>query len=152
PEQVVDLQTLVGDPVDNVPGVPGIGVKTAAKLLQEFGTLENVLANIDKVAGKKRQECLREALATIPRTRELVRLATDVPVKIDWDAWRLKEIDTERFLALCREWGFHSFANQVRQSSVVSGPLAVAEEPASVQGELFPFGANASAGETTDHV
>ena len=47
PEQVVDLQALVGDAVDNVPGVPGIGVKTAAKLLQEFGTLDNLLANID---------------------------------------------------------------------------------------------------------
>ena len=51
PEQVVDFQALVGDSVDNVPGVPGIGVKTAAKLLQEFGTLDNILANIDKIAG-----------------------------------------------------------------------------------------------------
>ena len=61
PEQVVDLQTLVGDSVDNVPGVPGIGVKTAAKLLQEFGTLDNLLANVDQVAGAKRQENLRAA-------------------------------------------------------------------------------------------
>ncbi len=149
PEQVVDLQTLVGDPVDNVPGVPGIGVKTAAKLLQEFGTLDNLLANIDKVAGKKRQECLREALATIPRTRELVRLVRDIPIKLDWDAWQLKPIDTERFLALCREWGFHSLANQVRNMSIVSSPLAVAEDLPSVQGELFPFGANAPASVTT---
>ena len=61
PEQVVDLQSLVGDAVDNVPGVPGIGVKTAAKLLQEFGTLDNLLANVDRVAGAKRQENLRAA-------------------------------------------------------------------------------------------
>src|SRR5262249_32194466 len=61
PEQVVDLQALVGDSVDNVPGVPGIGIKTAAKLLQEFGTLENLLANIDRVAGAKKQESLRAA-------------------------------------------------------------------------------------------
>ena len=59
PDQVVDLQSLVGDAVDNVPGVPGIGVKTAAKLLQEFDTLDNLLANIDRVAGAKRQENLR---------------------------------------------------------------------------------------------
>src|SRR5262249_38847242 len=59
PEQVVDLQTLVGDSVDNVPGVPGIGIKTAAKLLQEFGTLDNLLVNIDRVPGAKRQESLR---------------------------------------------------------------------------------------------
>src|SRR5262245_39256568 len=49
PEQVIDFQTLVGDPVDNVPGAPGVGPKTAAKLLQQFGTLDNLLANIDQV-------------------------------------------------------------------------------------------------------
>ena len=126
PEQVIDFQALVGDSVDNVPGVPGIGPKTASQLLQEFGTLENVLANIDKIAGKKRQESLREAVKEIPRTRELVRLATDVPIKLDWDAWRLREVDVEKFLALCREWGFHSLANQVRNLSVVRGPSSVA--------------------------
>jgi DNA polymerase-1 len=69
---------------------------------------------------------------------------------MNWDAWRLKEVNTERFLALCREWGFHSFANQVRNSSAVSGALPVAEEHEPVQGELFPFGANTPANETTD--
>jgi DNA polymerase-1 len=151
PEQVVDLQTLVGDPVDNVRGVPGIGIKTAAKLLQEFGTLENVLANIDKIAGKKRQESLREAVKEIPRTRELVRLATDVPIKLDWDAWRQRDVDVEKFLALCREWGFHSFANQVRNLSVAGVPSPAAEDREPVQGELFPFGANAPSTETTDN-
>ena len=63
PEQVVDLQALVGDAVDNVPGVPGVGVKTAAKLLQEFGTLDNLLANVDRVTGAKRQENLRASQA-----------------------------------------------------------------------------------------
>jgi DNA polymerase-1 len=151
PEQVVDLQTLVGDPVDNVRGVPGIGIKTAAKLLQEFGTLENVLANIDKVAGKKRQESLREAVKEIPRTRDLVRLATDVPIKLDWDAWRLRGVDVEKFLALCREWGFHSLANQVRNLSVAHGQSSVAEEHEPIQGELFPFGANSPANEPTNN-
>ena len=61
PDQVVDFQCLVGDSVDNVTGVAGIGEKTAAKLLQEFDTMENLLANIDKVAGAKKQESLRES-------------------------------------------------------------------------------------------
>src|SRR5437762_13134238 len=77
PEQVVDLQTLVGDSVDNVPGVPGIGVKTAAKLLQEFGTLENVLAGVERIPGAKKQENLRAAGPTVALSRQLVRLATD---------------------------------------------------------------------------
>ena len=51
PEQVIDFQTLVGDSVDNVPGVPGIGEKTAAALLQEYGTVENILANVDNISG-----------------------------------------------------------------------------------------------------
>src|SRR5437763_1543541 len=86
PRQVVDLQTLVGDSVDNVPGVPGIGIKTAARLLQDFGTLDNILANVDRVPGAKKQESLRAAAPTIERTRTLVRLAADVPLAMDWDA------------------------------------------------------------------
>src|SRR5262249_26328105 len=114
PEQVVDLQALVGDSVDNVPGVPGIGVKTAAKLLQEFGTLDNVLASVDKIQGAKKQENLRAAGETVALSRQLVRLAVDVPLKLDWEAWRLRPFDRDRFLALCQEWGFQNLAREVR--------------------------------------
>ena len=133
PEQVVDLQTLVGDSVDNVPGVPGIGIKTAAKLLQEFGTLENILANIDRISGAKRQENLRNSGAIIEQARRLVRLDSAVPIELDWDAWRLREMDVSRLGQLFQEWGFHSLANQ----------FSGRDARAPVQGELFPFGANA---------
>lgn len=147
PEQVVDLQTLCGDSVDNVPGVPGIGVKTAAKLLQEYGTLENILANIDAIPGEKRRQNLREAAGTIERTRSLVQLVTTVPGTFDFDAWRLQPWDAPRLLALMQEWGFHRFADQVRGSDnrqEVNGTPAVQGElfPASTADELFPFGAN----------
>ena len=66
PEQVVDFQMLVGDSVDNVPGVAGIGEKTAAKLLQEYGTVDKLLANIGKVAGAKKQENLTKSAANMP--------------------------------------------------------------------------------------
>ncbi len=151
PEQVVDLQALVGDSVDNVPGVPGIGIKTAAKLLQEFGTLEGVLANIDKVPGAKKQEALRAAGPTLALSRQLVRLADDVPVKMDWDAWRLAPIDLDRFLALCHECGLHSLASQARAVSRAAPPPKGKDKAASPQQgelfgageEMFPFGANA---------
>ncbi len=147
PEQVVDLQTMVGDPVDNVPGVPGVGLKTAAKLLQEFGTLDNVLANIDKISGAKRQENLRAFVGkAAEQGRTLIRLRTDVPLKLDWEAWRLQEPDVPQLLALFQEWGFRTFAEQVRASAGIKQPAAVAAgavEPPMVQGELFPFGANA---------
>jgi DNA polymerase-1 len=145
PEQVVDLQALVGDSVDNVPGVPGIGVKTAAKLLQEFGTLDNILAAVERIPGKK-QETLRAAGPTVALSRQLVRLATDVPIPIDWEGWRLHPVDRERLIALCQEWGFHSLGNQVRTI-----PGGTTSAPAPMQGELFteeemfPFGANAPA-------
>ena len=87
PDQVVDLQAMVGDSVDNVPGVPGIGLKTAAKLLQEFDTLDNILANIDKISGVKRQENLRAFHDKVQLSRQLVRLDTAVPLQIDWEGW-----------------------------------------------------------------
>ncbi len=156
PDQVVDLQALVGDSVDNVPGVPGIGLKTGAKLLQEFGTLDNLLNHIDQVAGAKKQENLRAAAATIPLSRRLLRLATDVPLTMDWDRWRLREPDRPRLLALFQEWGFHRFADQVRKADKETrrqGDKETQErvlEPADrplVQGELFPFGANVAEAE-----
>jgi DNA polymerase-1 len=149
PEQVVDLQTLVGDSVDNVPGVPGVGIKTAAKLLQDFQTLDNVLANVDRIPGAKRQENLRAAAATVALGRQLVRLVTDVPLTPDWEAWRLGDWDAPRLLTLFREWGFHRFADEVRAASMANGtalpgPAAAEAGPKTlVQEELFPFGANA---------
>lgn len=132
PEQVVDFQMLVGDSVDNVKGVEGIGEKTAAKLLQEFGTVENLLANIDKVSGAKRKENLRSAQGTLPLTRSLVTLRTDVPVAIDWEAWRARPWDGPELLRLFKDWGFRGFAEQVR-SSEPAAPRQVEAEP----GDLF---------------
>ena len=129
PDQVVDLQALVGDAVDNVPGVPGIGLKTGAKLLQDFGTLDNLLANIDKVPGAKKQESLRAAGEKLQLSRRLVRLATDVPMETAWDDWRLNDVDTARLLTLFQEWGFHRFAEQMRAED--------RQQRADRQGDLF---------------
>src|SRR5262249_31050139 len=82
PEQVVDYQTLVGDPVDNVKGAKGIGAKTAAALLQQFGTLDNLMLHIDEVPGAKKQENLRAFQADLERTRKLIRLVTDAPIPL----------------------------------------------------------------------
>ncbi len=150
PEQVVDLQALVGDTVDNVPGVKGVGIKTAAKLLQEFGTLDNLLASLDKVKGKLR-ESLAAAGETVALSRRLVRLADDVPMSLDWDAWKLRPLDAPKLLALCQDYGFRSLADQVRKLTGYAGPVAVgtqkelfASEPVEPVEELFPFGANES--------
>jgi DNA polymerase-1 len=114
PEQVIDLQAMVGDSVDNVPGVPGIGLKTAAKLLGEHGTLENILANIERIPGAKRQENLRAAGEQIRLSRSLVRLDTEVPMTFDWPGWRVQPPDVKRLVKLFREWGFHRFQSEVQ--------------------------------------
>jgi DNA polymerase-1 len=142
PEQVIDLQVLVGDSVDNVPGVPGIGVKTAAKLLQEYGTLEKLLANVDKVAGAKKQEGLRALVPDVDRNRLLVRLETELPLKLDWEGWKLQPIDAAAFLALSREFGFRSLTAGLEDPARPASRIA--ETPFN-QEELFPFGANVPA-------
>jgi DNA polymerase-1 len=148
PEQVVDLQTLVGDPVDNVPGVPGVGVKTAAKLLQQYGTLEELLQNLDKVSGVKTRENIKAAIPEFELGRKLVRLADDVPVEMTWDAWRLAEPDAAKATALFEEFGFRSLAAEFR-GAVRPGAPAQAElfSEADNGDAAFPFGANAPAEE-----
>jgi DNA polymerase-1 len=113
PGQVVDLLALTGDTVDNIPGVPGIGVKTAAELLRTHGDLETLLANVAKVSGPKRQQNLREHAETARRARSLVVLRTDVPIEIDWDALRLADYDYSGLKNLCVECGFHQFLNEL---------------------------------------
>ncbi len=114
PEQVIDLQALVGDTVDNVPGVPGVGVKTAAKLLQEFETLDNLLANVDRVSAAKTREGIRANSTMLAVGKKLVRLDTAVPMQLDWDGWKLQEPDYGRLVALFQEWGLRRFADEVR--------------------------------------
>jgi DNA polymerase-1 len=114
PDQVVDLLAMTGDTVDNVPGIAGIGPKTASSLLQEFGTLDSLLANIDRVSGKKRQENLRAGVESARRARELVALRSDVPISIDWDAARTGQFDLARLGRLFSEFGFRRLAEQFR--------------------------------------
>jgi DNA polymerase-1 len=109
PAQVVDLLALTGDTSDNVPGVPGIGLKTGAKLLEEFGTLDALLAGVDKVSGAKRKENLREFADVARRARQLIVLRDDVELDLDWDALRTQTPDAKALKALCIECGFHRF-------------------------------------------
>lgn len=86
PDQVVDFLSLVGDAVDNVPGVPLIGPKIASELLNQFGTLDEILAHVDDVKGNKRRENLKVYADTARFSRELVQLDCDVPLEIPWEA------------------------------------------------------------------
>ena len=106
PARVVDLLALAGDASDNVPGVPGIGEKTAAWLVREFGDLEGVLRNVSRVKGEKRRENLRRFADQARLSRELVLMKTDIPIKFGAEECRLGKPDRERVSELFRRLEF----------------------------------------------
>jgi DNA polymerase-1 len=109
PDQVVDYQSLVGDPVDNVPGVPLIGPKLAQGLLSQFDTLEGVFENLDSVSGAKRKQNLLEGKDLAFLSRQLVRLRDDVPCDIPWSRSTRNAANLHRILALFEEFGFRRY-------------------------------------------
>ena len=112
PEQVVDFQTLVGDPTDNVPGVPLIGPKLAQQLLEKYGTLEGVFEHAHEVSGDKRRQNLIEGREQALLSRQLVRLDSHVPCAIPWSMARARKADRERLRDLFRRYGFRSLADK----------------------------------------
>lgn len=113
PRQVVDFQALVGDSIDNVPGVPLIGPKFARLLLEQYGTLEDVLDHAGEVSGAKRKENLLKHREQALLSRRLVRLDQHVPVVIDWNAGRLGGSDRSKAQELFHEFGFRSLAEKL---------------------------------------
>jgi DNA polymerase-1 len=112
PAQIPDILALMGDTIDNIPGVPGVGEKTAAKLIGQFGGVERLYENLSLVPGK-----LRETLAAHKKqallSRELATVSTRVPITVDLEAFRRREPDWERLRALWTELEFHSLLRQV---------------------------------------
>ena len=106
-DKVIDVQALAGDSTDNVPGVPGIGVKTAAELIKEYGDLENLLKNAKKIKQNKRRETLIENKDKAIISKKLVTLKKDVPVKNQIEEFLLKDIDREKLYNFLREMEFN---------------------------------------------
>ncbi len=118
PDQVIDYQSLVGDAVDNVPGVPGVGPKTARTLLERFDTLEAVLDNADQAPGKKLVQNLKEFRDQALMSRELVRLRTDLKCDVEWDNYRVQEPDRPRLLELFTDYGFRRYAEEMQTAQL----------------------------------
>jgi len=106
PAQIVDWLSLMGDSVDNIRGVPGVGPKTAADLLNQFGSVENLLARLDEVKSEKIRDALRESAATLRRNRELIRLRDDLACEFFAENLAEKPRDIGRLGELFRQWGF----------------------------------------------
>lgn len=127
PDQVVDFQSLVGDKVDNVPGVPLIGPKLAQELLSRYGTLEEVLDHAEEVSGKKRKQNLIDYRDQALLSRKLVRLDDQVPVTPDWNAAKIGEIDHERLAELFRYFGFRTLGQRISEIDGHRHPAKITE-------------------------
>ncbi len=112
PEKLIDRKGLMGDSSDNIPGVPGIGKKTALKLLKEFGTMEEILANIDKVSGKKRKENLHKYSDQARMSYRLGKIKRDVPIDINFDKCRLDLYDDQEAAEQFEKLGFTSLLDR----------------------------------------
>jgi DNA polymerase I len=129
PEQAVEIQTLVGDPTDNVPGIAGVGVKTAAKLIEKYGTAEAVIAHADEQTPKLRENLLAGA-AGLPLTRRLVTLKRDVPLEFDLAACATPRVAKSDLRELFEVLGFRSLLETVPDDPEGSTAVAPVAMPA----------------------
>src|SRR5690606_32500819 len=130
PDQIVDMLALMGDSVDNIPGVPKCGPKTAAKWLAEHGTLDAVIAGAGAVKGKI-GESLREALAQLPLSRQLATIKTDVELAAAPQALALRERDLDVLRELYARYGFNQALKELEGGSVAD---AAEKEPGRARG------------------
>ncbi|WP_412537043.1 DNA polymerase I [Marinobacter sp. MIT932201] len=119
PEQIVDYLALVGDKVDNIPGVNKCGPKTAVKWLQSYENLDNVIEHADEIKGKI-GEYLREATETLPLSRELATIRTDVELDFGLEDLKLREQDDEQLLELFKEYEFRTWIAELEQGETSS--------------------------------
>jgi DNA polymerase-1 len=131
PEKVVDVQALCGDSVDNVPGAPGIGIKTAALLINEYGDLDTLLARAGEIKQDKRRQTLIDFADQVRLSRELVRLTCDAPLPCPIDELAVAEPDAQTLADFLAKMEFNSLAKRVQARSGVEAPVPAA--PAAVE-------------------
>jgi DNA polymerase-1 len=131
-EQVIDMLGLMGDAVDNIPGIPGVGEKTAAKLLKEFDTLENILANADSIKGALGEK-VRNGKEMAIMSKKLATIITTVPVSFHEEDYRLKEWNKEALVEVFTELEFKTLGKRILGDEF----NAFHSAPQSVQTDLF---------------
>ncbi len=129
PEQIADLKGLVGDPSDNIPGVSGIGAKTAVKLIGQFGSIEGIYNRIGEVEPSKLQALLKENEAVARQSKELATIVTKMPVELKLDDCRLSQYDRNKVIELLRELEFASLLPKLPQVEGEEAGGAAAEPP-----------------------
>lgn len=138
PEQFVEMKALTGDSSDNIPGVPGVGEKTATKFLKEYGSLDNLYEHLDEVSGPKTRENLREHKERVFRNRRLVTIVTDLDLKYDPAESKIEDYDVDATMKLFQELEFRSLVRDLPQPSDEPGTDASLDDNATGQISLFP--------------
>ena len=124
PDQVIDVLTLMGDTVDNIPGVEGVGLKTAAKLIREYGSIDALYNHLEQIKGKRREN-LEKAREFIPQARQLVTLKRDLDLPFDLADAKVNPLDSVRLKRLFKELGFRRHVNDLdRLAGGDTGPDA----------------------------
>ncbi|MDM7968291.1 MAG: DNA polymerase I [Paracoccaceae bacterium] len=130
PEHVVDVQALAGDSVDNVPGAPGIGIKTAALLINEFGSLEALLDRAEEIKQPKRREVLQQHRAQIELSKRLVQLDCDMVLDFTLDDLEIRDPDPDKLLAFLAEMEFRTLTKRISDALGVKAPVIKDTDPA----------------------
>src|SRR2546427_9138968 len=129
PERVVNAHVLVGDSSDNVPSVKGVGEKTALVLLKTFGDLDAILANAERISGKRAREAVQQHADLARLSRELVTIKRDVPLPLDLDRLRVRPPDVARLTELFTELEFRSLIPKLASLEPAATASAVAVTP-----------------------
>jgi DNA polymerase-1 len=116
PTQIVDWLSLTGDAVDNIPGVPGVGTKTAQGLLHQFGSVDSLFARIEEVQSDRLRESLRSSQEAVLRNQKLVRLNSEVQCKVSLEALACKPVDPVALRTLYVRWGFKTLLHELEQA------------------------------------
>ena len=115
--QFIDYKALRGDPSDNIPGVPGVGDKTAVKLIQQFGSIESIIAEPEKIANAKLREKIEDNLMTLMLSKRLATIVRNVPVEYSLEDCRIKEQDTERLIEIYSKLEFNTYLKKLRSEA-----------------------------------
>jgi DNA polymerase I len=118
PERVVDLMSLMGDTVDNIPGAKGIGEKGAAELIQKYGLVENALDHADEVANKRYREALQQQREQVMMSKQLAKISTDVPIELTLEALKIQPPNGMALAELYRELGFNSLLKELGEAAL----------------------------------
>lgn len=123
PSLIVDWLALTGDSVDNIPGLPGVGPKTASRWLTQYGSLENLLARREEIGNARFKAALEAGLETLARNVDLLRLHRDLPIELDWEALKAGPSDASSLLRFYEKMDLESLAKPLRPGGAEQGML-----------------------------